>query len=67
VEAAGKRTRAVAYLRVSTDKQADTGVSLEAQRAKVKAYALCYDLDLIEIIEDTASAKNLDRHGLDRA
>lgn len=30
-------TRTVAYLRVSTDKQADHGVSLEAERAKVEA------------------------------
>jgi hypothetical protein len=28
------KTRAVAYLRVSTEKQADTGVSLDVQRAK---------------------------------
>ena len=31
-------TRTIAYLRVSTDKQADKGVSLNAQRAKVAAY-----------------------------
>jgi DNA invertase Pin-like site-specific DNA recombinase len=36
-------TRTIAYLRVSTDKQADRGVSLDAQRAKVKAYAELYD------------------------
>ena len=34
-----QRTRTVAYLRVSTDKQAERGVSLDAQRAKVLAYA----------------------------
>ena len=43
-----QRTRTVAYLRVSTDKQADRGVSLDAQRAKVAAYAELYDLDLVE-------------------
>ena len=32
-------TKTIAYLRVSTDKQADKGVSLDAQRAKVAAYA----------------------------
>ncbi len=37
-------TKTIAYLRVSTDKQADRGVSLDAQCAKVKAYAELYDL-----------------------
>ena len=61
-------TRTVAYLRVSTDKQAEHGVSLEAQRAKVEAYAQLYDLDLIAVIEDAGqSAKSLDRPGLERA
>jgi DNA invertase Pin-like site-specific DNA recombinase len=31
-------TQAVGYIRVSTDKQADHGVSLEAQQAKLTAY-----------------------------
>jgi len=61
-------TRTVAYLRVSTDKQAEHGVSLEAQRAKVEAYAQLYDLDLIAVIEDAGqSAKSLERPGLARA
>ncbi len=42
------QTKTVAYLRVSTDKQADKGVSLEAQRAKVQSYAQLYDLELVE-------------------
>lgn len=62
------RTRTVSYLRVSTDKQADRGVSLDAQRAKVAAYAELYDLDLVEVIVDAGvSAKTLDRPGLVRA
>jgi predicted site-specific integrase-resolvase len=61
-------TRTIAYLRVSTDKQADRGVSLDAQRAKVKAYAELYDLELIELIVDAGeSAKSLERPGLQRA
>ena len=64
----GESMRTVAYLRVSTTKQADHGVSLAAQRAKVEAYASLYDLELVEIIEDAgASAKSLDRDGLSRA
>jgi site-specific DNA recombinase len=61
-------TRTVAYVRVSTDKQADKGVSLEAQRAKVEAYASLYDLDVVDVVVDAGvSAKTLDRPGLNRA
>ena len=61
-------TKTIAYLRVSTDKQADKGISLEAQQDKAKAYASLYDLDLIEVIIDAGeSAKTLDRAGLQRA
>src|SRR5438105_15571711 len=61
-------TKTIAYLRVSTDKQADRGVSLDAQRAKLKAYAELCELDLVEIIVDAGqSAKSLDRPGLQRA
>jgi DNA invertase Pin-like site-specific DNA recombinase len=61
-------TKTIAYLRVSTDKQADRGVSLDAQRAKVHAYAELYDLELAEVIVDAGeSAKSLDRPGLKRA
>lgn len=62
------RTRAVAYVRVSTEKQADHGVSLDAQRAKIEAYAALYDVDLVDIVVDAgASAKTLNRPGLTRA
>jgi len=62
------RTKTVGYLRVSTDKQADHGVSLEAQQAKLTAYAALYDLELVDIIVDAGvSAKTLDRPGLQRA
>jgi site-specific DNA recombinase len=61
------KTRAIAYVRVSTDKQADHGVSLEAQESKVRAYAALYDLDLVDVVVDAgASAKTLDRPGLTR-
>lgn len=61
-------TRTIAYLRVSTEKQADRGVSLDAQRSKVAAYAELYDLELVETIVDAGeSAKSLDRPGLQRA
>ena len=61
-------TKTIAYLRVSTDKQADAGVSLDAQQDKAKAYANLYDLDLVEVIIDAGeSAKTLERPGLQRA
>jgi site-specific DNA recombinase len=66
--ASASPTRTVAYLRVSTEKQADNGVSLEAQRAKVSAYASLYDLELVDTIVDAGvSAKTLQRPGLVRA
>ncbi len=61
-------TSAVAYLRVSTDKQVDRGVSLEAQREKLEAYATLYDLELVATEVDTGvSAKTLERPALQSA
>lgn len=61
-------TKTIAYLRVSTDKQADRGVSLDAQRVKAAAYAELYELEIVEVIVDAGeSAKSLDRPGLQRA
>ena len=60
--------KVIAYARVSTTDQADNGVSLEAQAAKLSAYASLYDLTIVETIEDAGeSAKSLDRPGLQRA
>ena len=59
--------RAIGYVRVSTDKQADHGVSLEAQEAKIRAMAVVQGADTIELIVDGGeSAKNLDRPGMER-
>jgi site-specific DNA recombinase len=61
------RTRVVGYVRVSTEEQASSGVSLAAQSSKVRQYAELHDLDLVEVVEDSgASAKSLDRPGLKR-
>ena len=61
-------TRAVVYVRVSTEQQADEGVSLAAQRERCLAYAKALELDVVEVIEDAGvSAKSLDRPGLQRA
>ena len=64
----GRRTRVVGYVRVSTEHQADGGASLGAQRAKLAAYALAMDLELVAIEEDAGlSAKTLERPALQRA
>lgn len=44
--------KACGYVRVSTQEQANTGVSVEAQIATLKAYATMRGLDLVEIIVD---------------
>jgi DNA invertase Pin-like site-specific DNA recombinase len=62
----GAKTRAVVYVRVSTDKQAESGLSLEAQRARCIQYAALYDIDVVDIVADTQSAKDLERPGLNR-
>ena len=57
--------KVIGYIRVSTDEQAQGGVSLEAQRAKLEQYAELYDLDLVDVVVDAGvSAKNLNRDGL---
>jgi site-specific DNA recombinase len=44
--------KAVGYVRVSTTEQAVEGISLDMQRAKIRAYAALEDLDLVEIVAD---------------
>jgi len=61
-------TKVLGYVRVSTEEQAERGVSLDAQRAKLEAYATLYDLELVEVIVDAGvSAKSFDRPGLQHA
>ena len=60
-------TKAIAYIRVSTDKQQDKGHSLLAQQEKITAYASLYDLDIVDYVIETGSAKNLNREGLQGA
>src|SRR5271170_6915844 len=59
--------QAIGYVRVSTDRQAEVGVSLEAQEAKIRAMATVQSADLLEVIVDGGeSAKSLNRPGLHR-
>ncbi len=55
----------IGYCRVSTEEQAISGVSLDVQEEKIRAYCKVKDWDLKEIIRDEGiSAKNLKRPGL---
>ena len=60
--------RALGYVRVSTEEQATSGLSLSHQRTRIVAFAKASDFDLVEVIEEPVkSAKNLKRPGLTRA
>ena len=64
----GGKVRAVGYVRVSTDQQAQEGVSLEAQKVRIRAHCTSQDIELVEIVcDDGYSAKSLDRPGMKRA
>jgi DNA invertase Pin-like site-specific DNA recombinase len=55
----------IGYVRVSTDRQAEHGVSLEAQEAKIRAMATVQGAEPIDVIVDGGeSAKSLNRPGL---
>ena len=44
--------KAIGYIRVSTQGQADEGVSLDAQRAKIEAWCSLNDAELVAVFED---------------
>ena len=62
-------TTAVGYIRVSTEGQAQDGVSLDAQRAKIEAWALLNDYELTAVHVDAGiSGKGMaNRPGLQAA
>lgn len=55
---------AYGYVRVSTEEQGRSGLSLEHQQRKVAGYADLHDLTLVDTVADVASAKTLKRDGL---
>ena len=61
--------KAIGYIRVSTQNQADEGVSLEAQRAKIEAWCTLNDAELIAVHEDAgvSGASMTGRDGLHAA
>src|SRR5262245_2459240 len=61
------RMKAIGYVRVSTDKQVDFGVSLEAQTEKVRAMAIVQGAEIVDVIVGAGeSAKSLNRPGMAR-
>jgi len=60
--------RAIGYVRVSTEEQATSGLSLAHQKTRIVAFARASDFDLVEVIEESGkSGKNLKRPGMTRA
>ena len=60
--------RLIAYLRVSTDEQGDSGLGLEAQRADVARYCQASGHQLVRVVREVASArKATTRPGLEEA
>jgi DNA invertase Pin-like site-specific DNA recombinase len=43
---------AIGYIRVSSEEQADSGLGLEAQRERIKAFCTLKGLELVEVFED---------------
>ena len=57
--------KAIGYVRVSTEEQALTGVSIEAQEENIRAYCIAKEWDLIRVVRDSGySAKDLNRPGM---
>jgi site-specific DNA recombinase len=60
--------KAVGYILVSTQGQAEEGVSLDAQKAKIEAWCMSNDYELTAIYEDAGiSGTKFDREGLQQA
>lgn len=58
--------KVIAYVRVSTEEQEQSGLGLEAQREKIETYCKLKDLELVKIVEDSISAKSLNRPGIEK-
>jgi site-specific DNA recombinase len=55
------------YVRVSSEEQASTGVSLAAQETRIRAHAFARGIELADVIVDAGySAKDLKRPGMQR-
>ena len=60
--------KVVGYIRVSTERQVQEGISLDAQEAKIKAWAELNDSEIISIFKDAGlSGAKENREGLNQA
>lgn len=55
------KARAIGYIRVSTNRQADNGYGLAAQRDQVEQYCRDHDLDLVGLHVDVMSGRRTDK------
>ena len=60
-------TKFIAYYRVSTSRQAVSGLGMEAQKMTVRGYVESVEGDLIAEYSDTESGSSADRLGLQKA
>jgi len=51
--------RTIGYIRVSTNEQAESGLSLKSQQKKIQAYCELYGLALDDLLTDTTSGKSI--------
>jgi site-specific DNA recombinase len=62
-----RTSRAAGYTRVSTSRQADEGLSLDAQRQRIEQYAAAQGWELVEIYEERGvSGRKAERPALSR-
>jgi DNA invertase Pin-like site-specific DNA recombinase len=54
-------------VRVSTELQAQEGVSLDAQRDRIRAYCKGNGIELVAILTDDTSGETMERPGLQKA
>src|SRR5688500_8015336 len=63
-------TKAVGYIRVSTEEQAQHGFGLEAQERAVRAFAESQGYELVDLVSDpgvSGATRPADRHGFSKA
>lgn len=53
------KSKMIAYIRVSTEEQKEKGSSIPTQIERVKAYASLYDIEIVDFVIETKSAKSL--------
>ena len=56
--------KAIAYLRVSTDRQGESGAGLDAQRASITAYAAQHGIEIVRFEQDILSGSKSIEHRL---